>query len=356
MTFSVIIPLYNKEAEVGRALRSVLSQSLPPLEIVVVDDGSTDGSAAMVEAAIAEIEAGGYQITGMGDATGAGDVTGTETDAVAGRDATGTDAVAGRQAPRIELIRQKNAGETAARNRGMAAARGDYFALIDADDEWRPGFLAEIAGLIEQFPDCGLYCTAFDIVRDGTAAPGRTPSLRGPVAEYFREAMSGFVATASSSVLSRAAVAGEGGFPEGMRLGGDQYMWTRIARKWPVCFSPERLAVIHASAANRSAAIYRPEVTGYSFEDFYVDGAAPGSADFWMNEYIARTALGKAIVASAKGDSAQGRRTERFFARNRHSRRLWWRLWILNRLPERWRPALHAAYASLAWRIAKRGL
>jgi glycosyltransferase involved in cell wall biosynthesis len=325
ITFSVVIPLYNKEAEAGRALRSVLAQTLPPSEIIVVDDGSTDGGAAVVEKIAAE----------------------SDPDSVA---YTATSAGADTSAPRIKLIRQSNAGETAARNRGMAEATGTHFALLDADDEWRPGFLAAIADLCHEFPDAGLYCTGFDIMRDDRLTPGRTPGQRGVVDDFFGEVMTRFVATASSSVLPREVVERVGGFPEGMRLGGDQYMWTKIALARRVVFTPERLAVVHASAANRSAAIYTPEQTLYSFRDFH-DPDNP-----LLDEYIARVELGKAITATVRGDTPAGRRAERDFARNRRSRTLWWRLWVLNRLPLPLRRSLNAGYNRLAWRLVKKGV
>lgn len=303
--FSVIIPLYNKEAEIGRTIRSVLAQTLQPLEIIVVDDGSTDNSAHVVE---------------------------------------------GFRSPLVKLVRQQNAGETAARNRAMAEASGRWFALIDADDEWRPRFLAEAASMIEEYPDCGIYCTGFDIAGCDGISAGRTPRFRGIVENYFHEAMDKFVATASTSVIPAHVVADVGGFPEGMKLGGDQYMWTKIAIKYPVCFSPEPLAVIHTTAANRSAAIYRPEKTPYSFSDLR------DTENFWLNEYIARVALGKAIVLSAKGGTEEGREAEKLYAYNRHSRRLWYRLKLLNRLPRSWRPMLHKLYTDLAWKLAKRGV
>jgi glycosyltransferase involved in cell wall biosynthesis len=303
--FSVIVPLYNKEAEVERTIRSVLAQSYPPLEIVVVDDGSTDRSAAIVES--------------IGS-------------------------------PLVRLILQPNAGETAARNRAMAEARGDFFALIDADDEWREGFLSEVAAMINEFPDCGLYSTGFDIIDAHGEHPAHTPEVRGVVYNFFRESMTAYVSIPSASVVPRAVVKAVGGFPEGMRLGGDQYMWTKIARLYPVCFSPARLVKYYMVASNRSVAIYRPEQTAFSFEELY------DPADPWLNEYIARVALGKAIVLSAKGDSEAGRRAEHFFAYNRGSRRLWWRLWVLNCLPRRLRPGLHALYTRLAWKLAKKGL
>ncbi len=319
MKFSVIIPLYNKESEIGRTLRSVLSQTLRPHEIVVVDDGSTDDSAAIVETFLTE--------------------------------------------PTIRLIRQKNAGETAARNTAMSSASGDYFALIDADDEWRPGFLAEIARLIFEFPDCGLYSTGFDIVNTNSSGtlvehPARTPRERGIVPDFFRTSIDCYVSIPSASVIPRWVFESVGGFPTGMRLGGDQYMWTKIARLWPACFSPKRLVKYYISASNRSAAIYRPETTEYSFEDFFEPESAglPDAPDFWLDEHIARVALGKALTISAKGGTAEGRHAEKIWAYTRLSRRLWWRLWILNRIPRRLRPAAHAAYTSLAWRLARKGL
>jgi glycosyltransferase involved in cell wall biosynthesis len=303
--FSVIIPLYNKEAEIERTLRSVLAQSYAPLEIVVVDDGSSDRSAAIVEA--------------IGS-------------------------------PLIRLIRQANAGETAARNRAMAEAVGDYFALIDADDEWREGFLGEIASMITDFPDCGLYSTGFDIIDNNGEHPAHSPQVRGVVEDFFRESMTTYVSIPSASVIPRGVFETVGGFPEGMRLGGDQYMWVKIARRYAVCFSPARLVKYYMVASNRSVAIYRPEVTEYSFEELY------DPTNRWLDEYIARVALGKAIVLSAKGGTEAGRRAEQFFAYNRGSRRLWWRLWILNRMPRTLRPRIHALYTRLAWRLAKRGL
>ncbi|HEX3971067.1 MAG TPA: glycosyltransferase family 2 protein [Stellaceae bacterium] len=97
-TISVIIPLYNRREEIGRAIASALRQSHAPSEIVVVDDCSRDDSAAVVAA--------------LGD-------------------------------PRIRLLRhERNRGAAAARNTGIAAATGDWIALLDSDDEWEPEKLA----------------------------------------------------------------------------------------------------------------------------------------------------------------------------------------------------------------------
>jgi len=103
-TVSVIIPLYNKEKYIERALRSVLAQEHQPLEIIIVDDGSTDDSAE--------------KIRNFNDL-------------------------------RILLIKQENAGPGAARNAGLARARAKYVAFLDADDEWMPSFLKTGLSLLE---------------------------------------------------------------------------------------------------------------------------------------------------------------------------------------------------------------
>jgi glycosyltransferase involved in cell wall biosynthesis len=103
---SVIIPLYNKAPYVGRALRSVSAQTFRDFEVIVVDDGSTDGGAEVVRA---------------------------------------------HEDARVRLVSQENAGPGAARNRGLAEARGELIAFLDADDEWLPEFLETCAGLLEGY-------------------------------------------------------------------------------------------------------------------------------------------------------------------------------------------------------------
>ena len=98
MRVSVIIPLYNKEPYVRRALSSIRAQTFEDFEVIVVDDGSTDEGARAVES--------------FDDA-------------------------------RVRLVHQQNAGPGAARNRGIAEARGELLAFLDADDEWTPTYLEE---------------------------------------------------------------------------------------------------------------------------------------------------------------------------------------------------------------------
>lgn len=124
--FSVVIPLYNKQAYIADTLRTVFAQTYADFEVVVVDDGSTDDSAATV---------------------------------LAHSDA------------RLRLIRQPNAGVSAARNRGVAEARGSIIAFLDADDRWEPHHLETLADLVKLYPRCGAFATSYAIVKNGTTTP-----------------------------------------------------------------------------------------------------------------------------------------------------------------------------------------
>src|SRR5262249_5957863 len=112
---SVVIPTFNSAEFVGGAIDSVLAQTFCEWELIIVDDGSSDEGASIVRR---------Y------------------------RD------------PRISLIQQPNSGVSAARNRGILAARNDLVALLDADDLWMPDHLSTIGTLARRFPRAVLYCAA----------------------------------------------------------------------------------------------------------------------------------------------------------------------------------------------------
>jgi glycosyltransferase involved in cell wall biosynthesis len=128
-TISVIIPLYNRREEIGRAIASALRQSRAPQEIVVVDDASNDGSAETVVA--------------FGD-------------------------------KRVRLLRHdRNQGAAAARNAGIAAAKCDWIALLDSDDEWEPEKLARQLEALRAAPDAPAAGVTGYVIRDYRTAEER---------------------------------------------------------------------------------------------------------------------------------------------------------------------------------------
>ena len=308
---SVVMPLYNKVAEVERALRSVVEQSLSPCEIIVVDDGSTDGSGAIVERLIKECPDAG-----------------------------------------IRLITQKNSGVSAARNRGIEEAKGDYVALLDADDWWLSGYIAEVCRLMEYYPDADAYATAFDIVNGSERVAAPVPTVEGYI-NPAEEALRGrYPIIPSTATLRKEMVTAVGGFPEGMRIGEDQWLWVSMLKRGAkFCFSTMSLVRYSREASNRSASIYRSEQSDHSIEELYST-----EQDATLNEYIARIALGKAITQSVRGGTEDARRAAKIFAFTRRSCRQLRRLRVLNALPVFIRSIVDGIYRAMAWIIKRKGL
>ena len=200
---SIIIPLYNKEASIATALRGVLAQTYQDFEVVVVDDGSTDGGAAVVEQ--------------FDD-------------------------------PRIRLIRQTNGGVSAARNRGIVEARGEHVAFLDADDEWMPEFLEEIAALIAEYPECKARATNYIFNSNGVKSPTILRKMpftegRGVLTNYFEVASCSHPPMWTSAVcIDRDLLQEIGGFPLGIKSGEDLLVWARTAVRTQWAFSMRAMA------------------------------------------------------------------------------------------------------------------
>lgn len=201
---SVIIPLYNKERQIRATLESVLNQSYTDFEIVVVDDGSTDGSTAIVESV---------------------------------------------QDARLRLIRQENGGVSAARNRGIREARGEYVAFLDADDLWELDFLKTLHQLSVEYPSCSVYACNYDFVSpDGTHRPTiirRLPFTgeHGILSNYFEVASCSHPPLWTSALMVRKeALQAIRGFPLGIKSGEDLLTWARLACRFPIAYSKRVLA------------------------------------------------------------------------------------------------------------------
>lgn len=188
--FSVIMPLYNKAPYVRKGVESVVEQTFKDWELIVVDNGSTDGS---------------------------GEIVSEFSDS------------------RIRMIRlEENIGPGAARNRGVAESTAPRICFLDADDWWEPTFLEEMAGLIERHPDAGIYGTGYYIVKNGkkrVAPIGVEEGFTEGEINYCRVyAKTLCMPLTSISVCIPRTVFDEfNGFPTDIRLGEDFLLWIRIA-------------------------------------------------------------------------------------------------------------------------------
>ena len=196
---SVVIPLYNKVGQVEATLRSVLAQTYKDYEIVVVDDGSTDGSAEKVESLGIE---------------------------------------------NLRLIRQKNAGVSAARNRGIEEAKGEYVAFLDADDLWKPDYLATQYELTKKYPECDVFATNYEMHKANgdilKTVIHKLPfnGLDGVLDNYFEVASCSHPPLWTSAVMVRkSSMNGCNVFPIGVASGEDLLTWANLAVNFEIAYS-----------------------------------------------------------------------------------------------------------------------
>ena len=190
---SVILPVYNRDAWVARAIDSVLAQSYRNFELIVVDDGSTDGTRGVLE----------------------------------------------RYGEQITLLTQERGGAYAARNLALRRARGELVAFIDSDDVWLPHRLARQVPLLECAEVGLVFGDALHVPRRKRSCFQVSPPRRGRVAARF--AWANFVPTIT--VLARRACIDEaGGFSEESALSCDYLLWFRIALRHELDFVDEIVA------------------------------------------------------------------------------------------------------------------
>ncbi len=195
--FSVVISLYNKETHIQSTIESVLAQTFTDFEIIVVNDGSTDGGEAVVKS--------------IDDA-------------------------------RIVYYSQENQGVSAARNFGIAKAKATLIAFLDADDYWYPNHLETLKALCEKFPGCGLYATAYEKSYFNTftvkARFNELPdNFTGIVTDYFKHSIIDAIAWTSATAIPKTIFESHDMFDNNLKSGQDTDMWIRIAIKENVAFS-----------------------------------------------------------------------------------------------------------------------
>lgn len=192
--FDIVMPLFNKEIYVARTIESVLGQTFGEWTLFVVDDGSSDGGASVVEHF---------------------------------------------KDPRIILIRQENAGPGAARNTGITAGNAEWIAFLDADDLWLPDHLETLDKLRRQFPNASLIGTAYRHWSGEGVPPVRNDGSSRTI-RYFHEAAQGRAPFfTSSAAFSRKAVE-RVGLLEHVVVGDEMDLWARLALDGPVAASTKK--------------------------------------------------------------------------------------------------------------------
>ena len=242
MKISVIIPLYNKAPYVTKALDSVLAQSFKDYECIIINDGSTDNSEAVVQSWLSQNSQYTVHFT---------------------------------------LYTQENAGVSAARNHGISLSTGDYVAFLDADDWWAPTFLEEMMGLINAYPEAGIYASNYIYYKPGKTRVGvktnviedcrlkiedsETAYINYPKAYYEN---GGQVVWTGAVMIDRLKIEdcrleNEEVFPVGITLGEDFLLWAKIALKYPVAFLNKPLAYYNNDVPARlrlTQNLHKPEV------------------------------------------------------------------------------------------------
>lgn len=209
LSVSVVIPLFNKQASIKRALDSVIAQSYTNFELIVVNDASTDRGAYLAES---------YCDT------------------------------------RVRVVNlNKHSGAAAARNAGILAAKHALIAFLDADDEWYPDFLETVISLYLKYPEAGMFGTAYDKKIAGkkrrTKILGLTSNC-GLIPWYFKSALGSIPVISSAVMVPRSVFEQVGFFAPGDRLGEDQDMWCRIALEFAVAYNAQSCAVYNLDAEN----------------------------------------------------------------------------------------------------------
>lgn len=191
---SVIIPTHNRVGLLPRALASIHAQTSPPAEVIVVDDGSTDGTERLMQS----------------------------------------------EFPGVWYLRQENRGVAAARNHGIREARGEWLAFLDSDDEWLPQKLERQLDALAKNPEL-LVCHTNEIwIRRGRRVnPMKKHAKHG--GRIFSKCLPLCVISPSSVVLHRSILTRTGLFDESLPACEDYDLWLRVSSLFPVLYVEEPL-------------------------------------------------------------------------------------------------------------------
>ncbi|MEM7293856.1 MAG: glycosyltransferase [Pseudomonadota bacterium] len=258
ISVSVVIPTYNRSALLTRAIDSVLSQTHPAEEIIVVDDGSTDRTAEMVQ----------------------------------------------KRYPHVQLLRQKNQGVSAARNRGITAAKCEWIGLLDSDDAWLPQKLERQVRAIQQRGGFRLiHCDDIWIRNGERVDPINKHQKQGGY--IFRCCLPMSCISPSAAVIHRSLFDEVGRFDTGLPACEDYDLWLRICARDPVLYVSEPLLRKYGGHKDQLSRKH------WGMDRFRVRALEKILATDWLNDENRLAAEAMLVKkASALADSAEKRGRE----------------------------------------------
>lgn len=234
-TVSVIIPTFNRANLLMLAIQSVLDQTFSDFELIVVDDASTDNTQ--------------QKVMSIND-------------------------------PRIQyILHQQNSGECGTRNTGLTAAKGQFIAFLDSDDEWLPNKLEKQLALFQTLPaDVGVVYSWLKVINDqGHVIHMREPDIRGDVNDYL--IYKNLIGTPSTVMIRKESIQPNLTFDTNLRCCGDWDMWLQISRNFRFDVIPEPLALYRDhNEDNRGSTNHEMVTEGHlvflsknhqNIEDFY---------------------------------------------------------------------------------------
>lgn len=314
MKFSIVIPLFNKAGLVEVAVRSVLAQSLAPLEVIVVDDGSTDD--------------GPDRVLAMARADS-----------------------------RVRLVRQRNAGVSQARNHGIGLARGDWIGFLDADDWQHPDLLRNLAHAHASFPEADFLASGFRCIDSAhEPQPWAVPAVNRVerVDDLRRRWMRDIpFFTGCVAIRAQRLRAMQPCFPAGESWGEDLDLWFRVAERSPVALVRAQLAAYRTAVSGSLSSGHATGPAPYlvRMRERALSGELPAGQRESALWYVAQQE-----ISIARGLLAEGRRAEArqvlWRARSQVYGIRWWLTAAMLMLPgaiaqrwQSWRTSASAAYS-----------
>jgi glycosyltransferase involved in cell wall biosynthesis len=210
--FSIIIPLYNKAPYIGKAIGSIAAQTCQDFELIVIDDGSTDDSLDKLRVLSSEFREKNIDFFN-----------------------------------KLKIVEQHNQGVSRTRNTGVELARNEYIAFLDADDWWSSNYLEEMAKLIRNYPDAGIWGAKYYKVKNGQEIDAKIPFDKNFVDGYIDYlkiySQTLWMPLWTGAVVVRKLVFNEiGGFNHSLTAGEDFEFFVRTCVRYPIAYLNKSLA------------------------------------------------------------------------------------------------------------------